>query len=182
IQSSIAKQWGSAPTSSSASFIDNTSRRKFDLEKLIEDTKRLAPIYPSLPHKLVSKVSSFALKKVYEQFLKALRVTFDNPFEPYMDNIHHHWWIKDHQLPQARDVENPLLQLLNKLTHKYDSWHVPQQMAARDKLAQNSTKRDPSAFELEEIRINSRRCGMCKRTEHNSRMCPNNVKHSVTEI
>ncbi|CAG8534444.1 18807_t:CDS:2 [Gigaspora margarita] len=101
-----------------------------------------------------------------------------------MDDIHHHWWIKGHQLPQARDVENPLSQLLNELTHKYDSWHVPNNgrlVGLRNK-AQNSTKRDSSAFELEEIRINSRRCGMCKRTGHNSRTCPNNVKHSVTEI
>ncbi|CAG8536777.1 2875_t:CDS:1, partial [Dentiscutata erythropus] len=31
------------------SSIDNTSKRKSDLEKLMKDTERLAPIFPSLP-------------------------------------------------------------------------------------------------------------------------------------
>ncbi|CAG8781679.1 31099_t:CDS:2 [Gigaspora margarita] len=106
---------------------------------------------------------------------------FDNPLEPCNS-------IFNHQLPQARDVKNLLSQLLNELTHKYDSWYVPQQMQTRERpvgsrnKAQNSTNRDPSAFELEEIRINSRRYGMYKRTGHNSQTCPNDMKHSVTKI
>ena len=45
----IRSSTSSCAVKKSVSSIDNTSRRKSDLEKLIKDTKRLAPMCPSLP-------------------------------------------------------------------------------------------------------------------------------------
>ncbi|CAG8829720.1 27693_t:CDS:1, partial [Gigaspora margarita] len=116
--------------------------------------------------RLIFKVSSFALSKVHKQFLKASSATYDSPLELYngvfstcmgllcthiiqkclemnqslnLSNIYHHWWIEDHQLPlqnQLETLEHLLLQLMNELTHKYNSLVVPQQTAAQDKLVE----------------------------------------------
>ncbi|CAJ0628501.1 391_t:CDS:1 [Entrophospora sp. SA101] len=49
VQPKIRNSTSSHAVKKSASSIDNTSKRKSDLEKLIKDTKRLAPMCPSLP-------------------------------------------------------------------------------------------------------------------------------------
>lgn len=103
---------------------------------------------------------------------------------------------------QVENEDNSLSQLLEEFRQQYTSWSVSQQEVAQNKLVslirepstvlldptvqrtkgrpagslnkiQSSTRRNPSAFEIEDTRTNGRKCGICKRAGHNSRTCPN---------
>ncbi|CAG8787982.1 3145_t:CDS:2 [Gigaspora margarita] len=132
-----------------------------------------------------------------------------------IDNVYHHWWIEGLKLPlqsQLRTTENSLIPLFQEFTQEYNSWPIPQQVVAQNRLveiikeppmllsdpivqqtrerlvssqnksnkAQASTKRNPSAFELEEAQLSGRKCGICKKLGHNSRTC--HESSSATEI
>ncbi|CAG8826835.1 8438_t:CDS:1, partial [Racocetra persica] len=100
-------------------------------------------------------------------------------------------------LPQQGLVEdNQIEQLLEEFYQQYQTWMVPQQTRARDKLSkiikeqpmhlldptiahtrewpvgsrndiQSSTHRISSAFELEELKTTSRKYGICQNIGHN---------------
>ncbi|CAG8631377.1 4188_t:CDS:2 [Cetraspora pellucida] len=99
----------------------------------------------SFYNKLIIKILAFSLRKIYEQYLKALQATFANLLEPCtnqslnLNNIHHHWWIKDNQLllqRQNRINDHSLLQLLQDFNQQYDTWSASQQTAAYHKLSE----------------------------------------------
>ncbi|CAG8471488.1 5919_t:CDS:2 [Cetraspora pellucida] len=88
---------------------------------------------------------SFSLRKIYEQYLKALQATSANSLEPCtnqslnLDNIHHYWWIEDNQLllqKQNRINDHSLPQLLQDFNQQYDIWLASQQTADRHKLSE----------------------------------------------
>ncbi|CAG8675646.1 22790_t:CDS:2, partial [Cetraspora pellucida] len=142
----------------------------------------------------VSKISLFALKQIHKQYLKASCAISNNPFEPcngvfnkYMDlpyayiiqeclatnqvlsidDIYHHWWIKE-----------PSMLLSDPIVQQTRGWPVGSQN--KSNKTQASTKRNLSAFELEEARLSGRKCEVCKKTSHNSRTC--HESSDVTEI
>ncbi|CAG8841462.1 10257_t:CDS:2, partial [Gigaspora margarita] len=157
-----------------------------EIQAMISKDKTRIPHAQNIPFysRLISKVSSFALSRIHEQYLKVSRATLNNPLEPCNG-------LKLPLQSQSRTIENSLTPLFQEFTQEYNSWPIPQQVVARNRLveiikeppmllsdpivqqtrgrpvgsqnksnkAQTSTKRDPSAFELEEARLSGRKCG-----------------------
>ena len=133
---------------------------------------------------------------MYEQFLKASRATQDDPLGPCsgtfstsmglpcahtireylvtnqslnLADIHQHWWIEGHRLLLQNNSEaKPSMSLLDPKVQR-----TRERPVGSCNVIRASTKRNPSAFELEEINTNSRKCSVCKRVGHNSRTCSN---------
>ncbi|KAH6567826.1 hypothetical protein BASA62_005787 [Batrachochytrium salamandrivorans] len=100
---------------------------------------------------VVNNISSFALKKVHQEFLKASRAS-DHPLGPChctletsmglpcahiiralitnnqkvrTNDFHQHWWIDGREIPQpppAGDNQNPLQNVIQNLTERYATW------------------------------------------------------------
>ncbi|RHZ63686.1 hypothetical protein Glove_328g60 [Diversispora epigaea] len=154
---------------------------------------------------IVTKISTFALKKVHEQFLKVSKTTPKDLLQSCSRTFKSSM---ECQLYQERpsETENPLQQrwkeynqqfnhlsehkkaeVLNKMSNLFqESTVVVQNLQVQQtrehpveakNYAQSSTKRDPSTFELVE-QGKRRKCGLCHEIGHNSRTCPNakNIK------
>ncbi|KAH9248286.1 hypothetical protein BASA81_014090 [Batrachochytrium salamandrivorans] len=100
---------------------------------------------------VINNISSFALKKVHQEFLKASRAS-DYPLGPChctletsmglpcahiirtlitnnqkvrTNDFHQHWWIDGREIPQplpAGDNQNPLQNVIQNLTERYATW------------------------------------------------------------
>ncbi|CAG8756463.1 10541_t:CDS:2, partial [Gigaspora margarita] len=86
------------------------------------------------------KVSSFALKKINEEYKKAFRAIAQNPLPPCsegltLEDIHIHWWIQERlPIPQLEENVNMLQPLLQNLEQSYNEWLEHQQAVARETL------------------------------------------------
>ncbi|CAG8696391.1 10298_t:CDS:2 [Cetraspora pellucida] len=164
-----------------------------EIDAMVAKDKTQIPHAQNIPFyaQLVTKISLFALRKIHEQFLKASRATPDNPLGPcnntfssYMGlpcahviqecfaankslnltDIHQHWWIENRQLTLQNNSESEsFIPLLDPKVQRTRGRPV-----GSSNKSLTSTKRNPSAFELEE---NGRRCTKCKGIGHNRRTC-----------
>ncbi|CAG8517934.1 46487_t:CDS:2 [Gigaspora margarita] len=150
-----------------------------------------------IPHKqnilfyreLVTKVSSFVLKKVHEQYLKVLTANSTEPLPACtgtfsltmglpcahiikrhlvahqilnLYDINQYWWIDRSILPQQNLTENnQLKQLLKNLINNI--------MLGQGR-PQSSTKRLLLVFELEELKTTSQKYGICNNIRHKAEL------------
>lgn len=113
------------------------------------------PLYANIK----GKVSIFALKKIDEQYKKAIHATVQKPLPPctksfskimglpcahyiqhldsnqslILNDIHKHWWIQEYSSVLQTEFfhENAIQPLLQNLQEKYQEWPKPQQVAAQ---------------------------------------------------
>ncbi|CAG8719131.1 17336_t:CDS:2 [Cetraspora pellucida] len=114
---------------------------------------------------VVTKVSTFALKKVHEQFLKASSVTPENPLQPCSDAFKSSMGcsveVKNHpQLLTKRDLST--FELVMEKQRKCGLCHG----------TGHNSRMCPNA-ESESSKSSQRKCGLCHEIGHNSRTCPN---------
>ncbi|CAG8805413.1 7694_t:CDS:2 [Cetraspora pellucida] len=114
---------------------------------------------------VVTKVSTFALKKVHEQFLKASSVTSENPLQPcsgaFKSSMGHPVGAKNHpQSSTKRDLST--FELVIKKQRKCGLCHG----------TRHNSRTCPNA-ESESSKSSQRKCGLCHEIGHNNRMCPN---------
>ncbi|CAG8700419.1 5016_t:CDS:2, partial [Cetraspora pellucida] len=181
--------------------------QKKEIDTMAASEKICFPIFAqnnSLYENIKGKVSTFALKKMEEQYQKIIQESlplctgsFSSTMGlPYahkiqllenhqgltLDDFHKHWWIQNCSLILPIKGNNELQPFLQALQERYKEWPEHQQATAREKLnsiintsttvlqnpqvvrtrgrppgssnrrTDNSTRRDPSGFELMEYR------------------------------
>ncbi|CAG8659342.1 8612_t:CDS:1, partial [Cetraspora pellucida] len=143
------------------------TNQKNELDAMIASERIRIPVFATndvLYTNVKGKISTFALKKINEQYQKVKHATAQEPLPPctgsftrtmglpcahiiqhfgnnqslMLDNIHKHWWIPEH-LPALRIEGNTLHYealepLLEDLQQKYQEWPESQQSIARETL------------------------------------------------
>ncbi|CAG8615011.1 927_t:CDS:10 [Gigaspora margarita] len=181
---------------------DKVSYSKFLSQSTINNSKEKTRILyeQNIPfnHKVVTKISSFALRKVYEQYHKAISANSANPLpsctgtlsltiwllcahtikEKYLassqllnlHNFHQQWWSdRDILLQQNLVIEDDQLE---QLLEEFNNNIILDRPTGSRNDSKSSTQRIHSAFELQELRVTNRKCGICQNIGHNSRTCP----------
>ncbi|CAG8582166.1 22521_t:CDS:2 [Cetraspora pellucida] len=127
-----------------------------------------------------SKVSTFALKKINDQYQKT---TSQEPLPPsnqslLLNNVYTHWWIQG-CIPVTQ-IEEAVAR--NTLSDMIDSPLVPLQnphivctkerpSGAPNRQPANTTRQDSFRFEF--VNHKARQCSICKQSDYNARTCPN---------
>ncbi|CAG8810113.1 11180_t:CDS:2, partial [Gigaspora margarita] len=127
---------------------------------------------------VVTKVFIFALKKIYEQFLKASNTIPQNLLQP-CSGAFKSSMERDRQQFESLQLHQKNI-ILKKMPDIFQESAItiqdPEVQPTRGcpvrmkNCSQSFTKRDPSTFEL--VMRKHRKCGICYRIRHNSRTCP----------
>ncbi|CAG8718170.1 4817_t:CDS:2, partial [Racocetra persica] len=130
---------------------------------------------------LITKISSYALKKEHEQFDKVLHAFPVNPLESYTSIFTMTMGLLyAHTIQECLGYRKLIITTTARIHQRYVSLLSSQQHTrgwpvGSENKAQSLTKRNLSTFESEKARMNRRKCGVCKKVGYNSRICPDRV-------
>ncbi|CAG8726243.1 12741_t:CDS:2 [Cetraspora pellucida] len=123
---------------------------------------------------VVTKISIFALRKRHQLLPQTLAGTEESPLQQRWQEYSQQFdsWPSNQQEMVLDEMSN-LFQGPVTVVQNPQIQHVRGRPVGT-KNTQSSTQRDLSTFELDDSGRQIRKCGVCHRTRHNSRTCPNN--------